>query len=261
MLNWSGQLGYPIEIIQEVDDVDAALHPDGPSETVFELLLTRIVSGEYAPGARLPAERDLQILLGASRPTIRESVKRLAAWNLVRARRGSGVVVLDRSDWSIEVLPAYLRYLLQSGAVAELRTLVSDLLALRRHLCCDIARLMVGRIPSASIAELRRAIAHADSLRDDPIEFVQADLDVLRTMARVAGFVPGLWLLNRLSQVFVEISRQLVEGLVPPDDYVRCYEAFLDAVDEGRPHEAVDILDDYLGRHDARLLRSWGIES
>src|SRR5512139_3301210 len=79
-------------------------------DAVFEKLLCDIVSGAHPPGSRLPAERELSRQVGASRPTLREALRRLGEWNLVEPRRGSGVVVRPYRDWSIEVIGAYLRY-------------------------------------------------------------------------------------------------------------------------------------------------------
>ena len=79
-------------------------------ENVFETLLADIVRGTYVAGSRLPAERELARILGASRPTLREALRRLGEYNLVEPRRGSGVVVRPWREWSLEVLPGYLRY-------------------------------------------------------------------------------------------------------------------------------------------------------
>src|SRR5262245_7603855 len=78
--------------------------------SVFDQLLEDIVSGRYEPGARLPAERDLARLLGASRPTLREALRRLGEWGLIEARRSSGIVVREPREWNFDVLPSYLRH-------------------------------------------------------------------------------------------------------------------------------------------------------
>jgi len=47
-----------------------------------------ILDGRLAVDERLPTEEQLAVQFGVSRPTIREALKRLAAHNLVRSRRG-----------------------------------------------------------------------------------------------------------------------------------------------------------------------------
>ena len=60
-------------------------------------LRTLISRGEFAVGARLPAERDLAKQLGVSRPSVREALIALEVEDWVEVRSGSGVYVLDRS--------------------------------------------------------------------------------------------------------------------------------------------------------------------
>ncbi len=55
-----------------------------------------IASGEYAAGARLPAERDLAQQFGVSRPSIREALIALEVEGWVEVRIGSGVYVVQR---------------------------------------------------------------------------------------------------------------------------------------------------------------------
>jgi DNA-binding LacI/PurR family transcriptional regulator len=54
----------------------------------------RIVSGEFAPGSRLPTRDDLELQLGASRVTIQKALDRLAQENFIQTegRRGTFVV-------------------------------------------------------------------------------------------------------------------------------------------------------------------------
>lgn len=57
-----------------------------------------ISQGEFAPGTRLPAERDLAKQLGVSRPSVREALIAMEVEGWVEVRTGSGVYVLDRSS-------------------------------------------------------------------------------------------------------------------------------------------------------------------
>lgn len=55
-----------------------------------------IERGEFAPGSRLPAERELAELLAVSRPTVREALIVLEVEGFVHIRMGSGVYVAMR---------------------------------------------------------------------------------------------------------------------------------------------------------------------
>jgi DNA-binding FadR family transcriptional regulator len=54
--------------------------------------------GEYAPGTKLPAERDLARQLEVSRPTVREALIALEIAGLVEVRVGSGAYVRHRAS-------------------------------------------------------------------------------------------------------------------------------------------------------------------
>lgn len=57
-------------------------------EQVMAQIEQRIVAGELSAGDRLPGERDLSVLLGVSRPALRESLRVLEALGIVDVRRG-----------------------------------------------------------------------------------------------------------------------------------------------------------------------------
>ncbi|MEO5737111.1 MAG: FadR/GntR family transcriptional regulator [Variovorax sp.] len=63
---------------------------------IADQLRALIGKGEFATGARLPAERDLARQLGVSRPSVREALIALEVEGYVEVRTGSGVYVLDR---------------------------------------------------------------------------------------------------------------------------------------------------------------------
>lgn len=65
---------------------------------VYELLLSRIGSGEYPPGTRLPPETELPAQLGASLQTTRLALQELVRSGLLIRRRGDGTYVADQRD-------------------------------------------------------------------------------------------------------------------------------------------------------------------
>ena len=60
---------------------------------IADQLRTLIAAGEFAPGSRLPPERDLAVQLGVSRPSVREALIALEVEGLVEVRMGSGIYV------------------------------------------------------------------------------------------------------------------------------------------------------------------------
>jgi DNA-binding FadR family transcriptional regulator len=222
------------------------------TEAVFEAILADIVRGHYPPGSRLPAERELARLRGASRPTLREALRRLAAWQLVDARRGSGIVVRPQREWSVEVLPAYLRYGGGAGQPAASRVL-ADALAVRRSMIFEIIHLVTARIPPGGTAAAREAAHRAWSVRHDGVAYSAADLEVTRGLVEAAEFLPALWLLNRLASVFEELVRAFGPLIRPPANYLDTHERLFDAIEADDAERAVTIAREHFEAHDREL--------
>ncbi len=226
-------------------------------ESVLETLLADIMRGTYPPGARLPAERELSKLLGASRPTLREALRRLGEWQLVEPRRGSGIVVRPLADWSIEVLPAYLRYARPSPLMPTAGRLLLDLLALRRVIIRDVAQLVTPRLTGGTGTVVARTqVQRAWAARHQPAHFVREDFLVMRAVVEAAGFLPAVWMLNRVAGVYVEIAAAVTNQVRVPDDYVESSFGYLDAIDSGDGDKAAELVNAYLERHDAALTRA-----
>jgi DNA-binding GntR family transcriptional regulator len=95
------------------------------SDAVYERLRREIISGRYAPGARLVEER-LAHDYGVSRTPIRQALARVAQEGLVRIfpHRGAVVRTFERAD----LLAAYdLRAVLEGFAAAQAATRISPM--------------------------------------------------------------------------------------------------------------------------------------
>ncbi len=227
-------------------------------DQVFERLLSDIVSGVHPAGSRLPAERELSRQLGASRPTLREALRRLGEWNLVEPRRGSGVVVRPYRDWSIEVLAAYLRYGKPDQGQPTIGRILIDMLAVRRAVVLEVIRLTASRIPKGGTAGARAAMARAWSLRATTA-FPREDFEVMRQVAESARFTPGLWLLNRISKLWLDAAGEIAFAVKLPDDYVAVYSKFFDLLEEGNADGACSLMGDYFERHDSQISKALAV--
>ncbi|MGE0546393.1 MAG: FadR/GntR family transcriptional regulator [Kofleriaceae bacterium] len=223
-------------------------------ESVFEKILADIVKGVHPAGTRLPAERELARLLGASRPTLREALRRLGEWNLVEPRRGSGIVVRPYRDWSIEVLAGYLRYGKPDASQPSIGRLLIDMFAMRRAIVLEVVRLTAPRVPSGGTQGARIAMARAWALRDQPT-YTQEDFEVMRQLVEAARFTPGLWLLNRVADIWLDAAGALRFAIRAPDDYVAVHTKFFDLIEAGDPDGARAVMSDYLERHDEQLVK------
>jgi len=63
---------------------------------IAEHLRKQIESGEFASGAQMPTEQDLQAQHNASRNTIREAIKQLTTLGLVETKPGQGTFVVPK---------------------------------------------------------------------------------------------------------------------------------------------------------------------
>ena len=115
-------------------------------EQVADQLLERIHAGGFAPGEKLPTERELGELFGVSRGVIREAIKVLVTLGAVESRQGSGTFV------SANLVPSVSRALVLSARPEE-----ASLIALMEF------RAPLERL-AAELATQRRTGAEAEAI-------------------------------------------------------------------------------------------------
>jgi GntR family transcriptional regulator len=142
---------------------------------VKELLIARLVRGEWRPGAVLPSEISLAATFGVSQGTVRKALDEMAAQNLVVRRQGRGTFVAQHSQ--PHALFHFFHIRDESGE-KELPT--GRVLALRSG---RAGREQAGRLalpPRARVWEIERVRA----LRGRPV--------ILERIALPAALFPGL---------------------------------------------------------------------
>jgi GntR family transcriptional repressor for pyruvate dehydrogenase complex len=65
------------------------------SSQIAEQIRSAILAGEYTPGDKLPSERELAVIFGVSRPSVREALNMLASAGLIVSHQGGGTIVLS----------------------------------------------------------------------------------------------------------------------------------------------------------------------
>lgn len=67
-------------------------------QRVYQLLLTKISTGDYQPDQKLPGEHELAAQFLVSRPIIRAALRRLREEGLIYSRQGAGSFVMARPE-------------------------------------------------------------------------------------------------------------------------------------------------------------------
>lgn len=127
-------------------------------ERIAERIVTAVALGEFVPGQRLPAERDLAAMLGVSRTTVREALQRLQASGYVTTKRGRDGGTFVHTDRGPDADDMIARTLVPAWAD------LTELLDFRRLVEQLIARTAAQRRDDRDIAQVRLAVeayAHA----------------------------------------------------------------------------------------------------
>ncbi len=145
------------------------------AEEIVRHIERQIVTGVYAPGDRLPAERALAAELAVSRAALREALSRLEASGLVVRRHGSGTRVTREVPLSASLAARLERASDDFEHSAEFRELIEP----------QLARLAARRITADELAELR-ALLEASAGDVDPDESLRLDVSFHTAVARAS---------------------------------------------------------------------------
>lgn len=135
-----------------------------------------IAAGEFQPGSRLPAERELATQLGVSRPSVREALIALEVEGRVEVRVGSGVYVRPPVDQNA---PAAIVPAAEWGPF--------ELLHARRVIEGEIAALAATRAKRRDRQQIRAAIEAMRSRLEDGATPLEADGAFHEAVAQASG--------------------------------------------------------------------------
>ena len=124
------------------------------SDRVTDRLLARIASGEWAPGQRLPGERQLAEELGVSRVSVRAALQTLKTRGFVDAVQGGGTRVVSNAQCMDPGLAQLLRVNQDN---------LSDLAEIRGILEVWAVRRAAENASEESIAELAEIMAATEA--------------------------------------------------------------------------------------------------
>lgn len=175
------------------------------AQEVADRLWQLIKEEGYQPGAKLPTERELIDRLGVARSSIREGIKLLQASDVLRVHQGKGMFLNQVSVTSALGVHQNL-----SGLVQLQKHDLSDVMAARRLIEAETARLAALRATPVDLERLAICIADMEKTAHDRAAFVEADLNFHTGVAEVAGNRVLVRLMQVLRELYV--SHWLVAG-------------------------------------------------
>ncbi len=141
--------------------------PLRPTQYAERFLVTSILDGKFPPGTTLPNERQLADQLGITRPTLRETLQRLAGEGWVKIRHGKSTVVNDYwQQGGLGLLSTLAKYgdYLPNG-------FITHLLEVRLTMLPPVAAQAAARHPS----NMMNYLLQAQSLSEDTAAFSDYD--------------------------------------------------------------------------------------
>jgi DNA-binding FadR family transcriptional regulator len=151
-----------------------SLVTDGLGKQIAENIREAILSGHLKVDERLPTEEELASRFQVSRPTIREALKRLAAQNIIRSRRGpmGGTFVARPSQEDLASSLANATTLLASMGDFEFLEIVEARYGLET-ICSRLAAL---RRDNADMEAMQTELAVQKNLKISDIDFCASDV-------------------------------------------------------------------------------------
>jgi DNA-binding FadR family transcriptional regulator len=154
-------------------------------------IVTLIDTGEFSAGSRLPPERELAVLLGVSRTSVREAIIALEIAGRVEVRVGTGIFVRGRGSLKV---PNPNAIPVGDGGAGPF-----ELLAARAIIEGETAALAARSARKSDIAALRETIVRMREHAEDSAERDAADRAFHVLIADATGngalgyAVAGLW--------------------------------------------------------------------
>ncbi|WP_350347056.1 FadR/GntR family transcriptional regulator [Agromyces sp. G08B096] len=185
-----------------------------------------IITGELAPGDRLPPEKELSDRLGLSRSSLREAVKALEVIRVLDVRRGDGTYVTSLEPRLLLEAMSFVVDLHDDQSVLEI-------FAVRRILEPAASALAARHVDNDAVARLRDVVESVDHAADVE-RLVDHDLEFHRGIAEAAGNAYLASLIDSLSShtVRARIWRGITQENAV-DRTLQEHHAILDAIASG----------------------------
>jgi len=164
-------------------EVDTTSHPmvKQPVKRVATQIFSRIISGEYPFGTRIPAERELAHMFAESRTTIRQALDFLETYGTVARRAGSGTFVAYHAGENLKQVSAAAPGYLNISAIAETVS-PFEMNVAESILEPEIVRLATIYMSVRDLAALGEQLKQLESVVTDAADFAHLERQFMMTI-------------------------------------------------------------------------------
>jgi GntR family negative regulator for fad regulon and positive regulator of fabA len=195
--------------------------PQRPAAYAEEALVTAILDGTYPPGSTLPGERALAAALGVTRPTLRETLQRLACEGWLTIQQGKSTRVNNFwQEGGLNVLGALVRYSERFPP-----NFVPNLLEVRLALAPAYAAAAVARSPEMVLDY----VANYSGLEDSPATFAKFDWALHQTLTIASKNPVYTLILNGFAGFYEEMACLYFARIEARDSSRAFYAALMEA--------------------------------
>ena len=218
--------------------------PLRPAQYVEKILVTAILDGTYACGSALPNERSLAEQMGVTRPTLRETLQRLAGEGWITIHHGKSTVVNDYwLEGGLRLLGTLSKYsdFLPAG-------FITHLLEVRLTMLPALAGRAIRYQPEIILDYL----FDARSLAEDAGAFADYDWKLQMLMARNSQNPVFSLILNDFSQIFANMALRYFDQGIARQASRQYYRELTDAIES-----RTGIVEDIVEKAMARSIEIW----
>lgn len=191
-------------------------------KTIKRLLITK----KIAPGDRLPSETELSQMLNVSRGSIREAMKILSAYGIVKVKRGDGTYVADSTE-GISFDPLLFRLIVSQGNI-------DDLKELREMIELGIIKLAISNATPEDISALKSAHEYtAEKYRnkefDDEV-LIETELMFHSALGQSTGNKLVQTIYNFVMDLYVPTAYRDKRDELFLEEALQCHKPIIDAI-------------------------------
>jgi GntR family transcriptional repressor for pyruvate dehydrogenase complex len=211
-----------------------------PSDLIIEQIRDQIASGQLKYGDKLPSERQLSETFGVSRTYVRESIRKLEFYGILKTYPQNGTYVADSG---IDAIEGLITNVLKVGS-RDFFSLVETRLIIE----VNSVKLCAVRRSEKSLTEIEKAVLNFEDEVNRNNNSYEADLAFHTAIARGSN--------NRILKSLLEIiipdiissytEYRMCSSSRELDKTVKEHRALLEAIRRQDPNEAAELMNKHL---------------